>query len=170
MVRVIVAVVLGVGAFGWGAADRAVAQDGAALEKALKETKLDYKKVKDGVFKVIIDEKPGLAVVYLEEKVLGKDRKGKDILFIYLYTEVLNTPTDFKPPVAMLSKLNDWNDKIVFGTISLAKNKDGSSVLLRNGTILLKNLDSEQLVDMISLAYFDKFRFQKEFRGFLDAP
>lgn len=169
MTRLIAAAVLTAGVLGWVAPGRALAANGEVTEKLLKSTKLDYKKVKDGAFKLVIDEKPGIAVIYVEEKVLGKDRAGNELLYVYIYTEVFNTATDFKPPTAMLTKINEVNDRILFGSLSLAKNKDNSHSMFRNCTGLLKNMEAEQLVDLISMAYFDKFRYQKDFRGFLEA-
>jgi hypothetical protein len=168
MVRLIAAAALAALALGWGATGRAAAASGEATEKLLKESKFDYKKVKDGVFKLVLEGKPGTAIVYVEERVLGKDRSGNEILFLYIYTEVLATPADFKVPAAMLAKLNDVNDRALFGNVSLVKNKDGSHALFRTTTSLLKNLDASQLVDLLSVTYFNKFDYEKAFRGFLD--
>jgi hypothetical protein len=152
-----------------GTADRAAAQSGDLTEKLLKEAKLDYKKVKEGVFKLVIETKKGISVVIIEEKKVGwKDSKGNEVPYAYIYTEVLRTPTDFKPPVAMLAKLAQWNDRIRFGSLGLTKNEDGSHSLFRNGTIFLRNCDAEQLEDMVLMTHADKFLFQKEFAGFTE--
>ena len=169
MARAAIVGILTVWILGWGGANTASAQTGETTEKLLKEAKLDYKKVKDGVFKLIIETKQGISVIIIEEKKASwKDNKKNDVFYAYIYTEVLSTPTDFKPPTGMLSKIAEWNDRIRFGSLGLSKNQDGSYSLFRNGTIFLKNLESEQLEDMVYLTHNDKFLFAKEFRGFLD--
>jgi hypothetical protein len=118
---------------------------------------------------VVVESKQGTSVVVIEEKKAGwKDAKGNDVLYAYLYAEVLSTPADFKPPAAMLLKLGDWNDRIRFGSLGLSKNEDGTYTLFRNGTMFLKNADGEQLADMVYLTHNDKFLFHKEFRGFTE--
>jgi hypothetical protein len=147
----------------------ASAAPGEATEKLLKEAKFDYKKVKDGVFKLVIESKAGISIVIIEEKKASwKDGKGKDVLYAYIYTEVLVTAADFKPPQAMLAKLADWNDRIRFGSLGLTKNADGSHSIFRNGSVFLKNLDAEQLEDMVYLTHNDKFLFAKEFKSFTE--
>lgn len=147
----------------------ASAAPGEVTEKLLKEAKFDYKKVKDGVFKLVIESKAGISIVLIEEKKASwKDVKGRDVLYAYIYTEVFVTATDFKPPPAMLTKLADWNDRIRFGSLGLAKNADGSHSVFRNGSVFLKNLDAEQLEDMVYLTHNDKFLFAKEFKSFLE--
>jgi hypothetical protein len=169
MTRAVVIGILTVWTLGWGSVNHAAAQTGDATEKLLKEAKLEYKKVKDGVFKLVIETKQGISVVIIEEKKASwKDNKKNDVLYAYIYTEVLSTPTDFKPPTGMLSKIAEWNDRIRFGSLGLSKSSDGSYTLFRNGTIFLKNLEGEQLEDMVFLTHNDKFLFAKEFRGFLD--
>jgi hypothetical protein len=151
------------------ATNTATAAPGDATEKLLKDAKLDYKKVKDGVFKLVIESKAGISIVIIEEKKASwKDSKGKDVLYAYIYTEVFVTGATFKPPEAMLSKLADWNDRIRFGSLGLTKNSDGSYSVFRNGSVFLKNLDAEQLEDMVYLTHNDKFLFAKEFKSFLE--
>src|SRR5262245_62424140 len=101
-------------------ANTATAGPGEATEKLLKDAKLDYKKVKEGVFKLVIETKAGISVVIIEEKKTSwKDSKGNDVLYAYIYTEVFSTPTDFKPPRDMLQKLADWNDRMRFSSLGL---------------------------------------------------
>lgn len=147
----------------------ATAAPGDTTEKLLKDAKLDYKKVKDGVFKLVIESKAGISIVIIEEKKASwKDSKGKDVLYAYIYTEVFVTGANFKPPEAMLAKLADWNDRIRFGSLGLTKNSDGSYSVFRNGSVFLKNFDAEQLEDMVYLTHNDKFLFAKEFKSFLE--
>lgn len=147
----------------------ATAAPGDATEKLIKEAKFDYKKVKEGVFKLVIESKAGISIVIIEEKKASwKDSKGRDVLYAYIYTEVCITATDFKPPMAMLTKLADWNDRIRFGSLGLTKNADGSHSVFRNGSVFLKNLDAEQLEDMVYLTHNDKFLFAKEFKPFIE--
>jgi hypothetical protein len=163
------AVVLSLAVLGsdWGT-DRAAAATGDATEKLLKDAKLDYKKVKEGIFKLIVDGKQGVTVVILEEKKAPwKDSKGNEVLYVYMYCQVLATPKDFKPPTAMLGKLADWNDRIRFGSLGLSKNEDGTYSLYRNTTMFLKNADGEQMEDLVLILHSDNFTFQKEFRGFV---
>lgn len=163
------AFILGIVGWNW-MAGTAMADPGDATEKLLKNAKLDYKQIKPGVFKLVIESKQGISIIIIEEKKASwKDTKGSDVLYAYIYTEVLNTKADFKPPVAMLTKLADWNDRIRFGSLGLSKNKDGSYSLFRNGTIFLKNLEGEQMEDMVYLTHNDKFLFNKEFKPFLEA-
>jgi len=168
MTRFIALTVLSIGLLGVGA-DRAIAGPGDATEKLLKDSKLDYKKVKDGVFKLVVETKQGISVVIIEEKKAGwVDNKKHDVLYLFIYTEVLSTPTDFKAPAGMLNRIAELNDRIRFGSLGYSKNADGSYSLFRNATVFLKHLDDEQLADYVILTHLDKFMFQKEFRGFLD--
>ncbi|MBA4190351.1 MAG: hypothetical protein C0467_20380 [Planctomycetaceae bacterium] len=168
MTRLIAVALLSVGILGFSAG-RAAAGPGDATEKLLKDSKLDYKKLKDGIFKLVIETKQGISVVIIEEKKAGwADGKKNDVLYLFIYTEVLSTPADFKAPAGMLTKIAELNDRIRFGSLGYSKNADGSYSMFRNATVFLKNLDEEQLADYVILTHLDKFVFQKEFRGFLD--
>lgn len=168
MTKFIALSVLSISVLGFSAG-RAVAGPGDATEKLLKDSKLDYKKVKDGVFKLVVETKQGISVVIIEEKKAGwADNKKHDVLYLFIYSEVLSTPTDFKAPAGMLSKIAELNDRIRFGSLGYSKNADGSHSMFRNATVFLKNLDDEQLADYVILTHLDKFVFQKEFRGFVD--
>ena len=171
MIKTIAAAVLTVWTLGWGlGADRAAAQPGAATEKLLTDAKLEYTKVKDktGLYKLAIETELGLAFVYVEERSAGKDSKGNPILSAYIYAEVLRTPAEFKPSVAMLTKIADVNDKLHWGNLGLAKNKDGSYTMFRNSCFFLKNLDAELVKDCILMVHGDKFGYKKAFEGFVE--
>jgi hypothetical protein len=168
MTRLIAAAVLSVAVLGFNAG-RVVAEPGDATEKVLKDSKLDYKKLKEGVFKVIVETKEGISsMVIIEQKAGWADAKKNDVLQIVIYTQVLTTPADFKPPVGMLTKLAEANDQVRFGSLLLVKNKDGSHVMYYKAMVFLKNLDGDQLADHVYIAHGDRFFFQKEFKGFLD--
>lgn len=168
MTRLIAAAVLSVAVLGFNA-DRAAADPGDATEKVLKDSKLDYKKLKEGVFKVIVETKDGISsIVLVEQKSGWADAKKNDVLHVYIFTPVLTTPTDFKLPTGMLTKLAEENDRVRFGGLALLKNKDGSHLVFRRATVFLKNMDGDQLADYVYIAHFDRLRYQKEFKGFLD--
>ncbi|MFO0824638.1 MAG: hypothetical protein U0792_16230 [Gemmataceae bacterium] len=97
-----------------------------------------------------------------------QDANKNDVLNIYIFTPLLTTPADFKAPTGMLTKIMDVNNQIRFGAISLLKNQDGSQTLYRGGMVFLKNLDGDQLADHVYIAHFDRIRYQKEFKGFVD--
>ncbi len=170
MSRLTLAAALGFAALGWGfTAGTAAAAPGDATEKLLKEAKLDYKKTKEGVFRVVLETRAGTSVVVVEErKAAWKDNKGGEVLYVYVYTEVLTTAVDFKPPTGMLTKIAELNDRIIFGSLSLVKNQDKSSSVFRNGTLFLKSLDAEQLEDLIQITHGARFSYQKELLPFLE--
>lgn len=170
MSRLTLAAALGFAALGWGfTAGTAAAAPGDATEKLLKDAKLDYKKTKESTFRVVIETKEGTSVVAVEErKAAWKDNKGGEVLYVYVYTEVLTTAIDFKPPTGMLTKIAEVNDRTIFGNLSLVTNPDKSSSVFRNGTLFLKNLDAEQLDDLIYLTHSAKFSARKELLPFLE--
>jgi hypothetical protein len=162
------AVVLGVVLAAGPVAAQPKPSDGAATEKLLKEIKgLEYTKVKEGVFKLVIERKDGLVRIILEEKKAPwKDKNGGEVLYLYFYSEVLTYPAGFKPPAAMTTMMNEWNDRAQFGNISLSKNQDGSMTLLRNGSMFLRGADTEQLLDQLLLVISDQPKLRTDYAGF----
>ncbi|MDB5309214.1 MAG: hypothetical protein JWO38_3416 [Gemmataceae bacterium] len=169
--RLVAAVVLvGWSAGLWGG-NTAAAQPpvGERTEQLLKDAKLDYRKAKDGVYRVVVEGKNGTSVIVVEEKKASwKDNKGNDVLYAYLWCEILPLGNDFKPPPPMLLRLAELNDRIRFGSVGISKNPDGASSLYRNGTLFLRGADGEQMADMVFISHGDRLNFQKEFRGFVD--
>lgn len=171
MIRLMAALALGVWGLGWGfGASRAAAQSGELTEKLLSQTKFDYTKVKDKpVFKLLLEAQEGQVMVIVEEQSIGKDSKGNDMLSAFIWAEVLHTPANFKPPAAMLYKLAQANDGILFGSLGLVPHKDGTHSLYRNHRVLLKNCDGDELRAMVITVALGKLKYQKEFRGYLDS-
>lgn len=168
MKRLIAAAVLSVAVLGY-TADRAAADPGDATEKVLKAAKIEYAKLKGGGFKVVLETKEGTTVVVIEEKKAPyTDSKKNDVLYLYIWSRVLTTGTDFKPPTGMLTKICEINDRIRFGSLGLAKNQDGSYSLFRNMNVMLKNLDEEELVTYLYMTHFEALAYLKEFKGYLD--
>lgn len=168
MTRLIAAAVLSVALVGF-VTERAAADPGDATEKVLKDSQLDYKKVKEGVFKVIIETKEGTSsIVILEQKAGWADAKKNDVLNIYIYATVVTTPADFKPPTGMLTKIVEGNDRIRFGALGMFKGQDGSYTVFRKSMVFLKGLEGDQLADYVYVAHYDRLQFQKELKGFLD--
>jgi hypothetical protein len=141
---------------------------GAATEALLKEAKFDYKVIKPGLFRVVLETPEGVSVVVVEELKLGwKDSKGSDVMRVAVFTQVMTTPAEFKPNVAMLTHITELNERIRFGSISTAKDKDGTKYY-RNGSLFLKNLDSEQLANLIALCHYERFEIAKQLKAFVD--
>jgi hypothetical protein len=142
---------------------------GATTERLLKEAKLDYRKLKDGAFRVLIESKGEITPVVVEErKARWKDNKGNDVLYAYIWCEVVSMPADFKAPNAMLMRLAELNDKVVFCSIGIGKNPDGGMSVYRNSSVFLRTADAEELSDLLAMAHFDRVAWRKEFRGFVE--
>jgi hypothetical protein len=136
---------------------------GETTEKLLQAAKMDYRKVKDGVFRVVIDMKGEASVVVVEEKTMPwKDSKGNEGLYAFLWSEALSTPADFKPSLAMLTQLAEMNDRCRFGSISMSKEANGSWTVYRNSSCFLRGTDAEQLADLIHVTHFGRLQVRKE--------
>jgi hypothetical protein len=150
-----------------GSRETRAADKGDVLENRLKAAKLEYRKVKDGVFRVLVEVKGEITAVIVEEKKAPwKDATEKDALYAFLWTEVMQFPADFKPPPAMLSRLAELNDRCRFGSIGLSKTPEGNPAVYRNMSFFLKGSDAEQLTDYVYMMHNEKAAVKKELKGF----
>lgn len=151
-------------------AGRAAAQSpvGTTTEGLIKATGLAHQKIKDGLFKVFIDSSSGQSVIIIEEKKAPwKDNSGKEVVYAYLWCQVIPLPAEFKPPTAMLTQLAEMNDRIRFGSLGIGKNPDGTGAVYRNATMFLKNSDAEELSDYIYISHNERLSAEKALRGYL---
>ena len=151
----------------FGSAGAAMAQ-GATTEALLKDSKLDYKVIKPGLYRIVLETQEGISTIGVEEvKLPWKDSKGNEQFYAQIFTVVAAAPADFKASTAMLGRLAELNDGIRFGSVGMSKEKDAVR-FYRNSSMFLRNAGADQLADMIVVMHYDKFRLQKELKGFID--
>ncbi len=142
---------------------------GATVEALLKQTKMDYKKLGPTAFRVLVEAKGEITPVIVEEKKAPwKDTKEKDVLYVFVWCEILPLPEDFKPSTAMLTRVAEFNDICRFGSIGMGKNSQGGKSLFRNITFYVRGADPEELADFLYVAHFDRLNIKKELRGFME--
>jgi hypothetical protein len=137
-------------------------------EELLTKAKFDFKKIKDGVYRVVVEGRGELSAVILEERQAGwKDSGGKPMRYVYIWSQVLSFPADFKPPVGMLMRIAELNDKWPMGSIGISKDAEGMTVN-RNFSAYLPELTAEQLTTFLYLCHNDRLFLRKDLGAFRD--
>jgi hypothetical protein len=139
------------------------------LEDLLKETSFVYKKLKDGVFKVVAEGPDGeTSVIILQEKTAPwKNKDGSPIKYVMLYTSITPAiPKEQKLPPAMLSRLAELNDRLDLGNLGLNVGENGQWVFYSAG-FYLRQADSNLLEDYITMAHYRRLLARKELLPFL---
>jgi len=148
----------------------AFAADGDATEAFLKEAKFDYKVLKPGIFRVVFETTEGVSILIVEEVKMGwKDKKGEEVLSVSVFTQCLTTPPDYKPSNALLTWVAEINERLKFGSLSISKDKDGTTRYFRNASLFLKNLDMDQFVNLVAICHYQKFSIAKQLQALTDA-
>jgi hypothetical protein len=152
---------------------RAAAESGAKAgdktEALLRAAKLDFKRPKDNLFRVLIEVKGEITAVIVEEKkATWKATNGSDVLFAYMYCEVLPLPKDFKPPTGMLLRLAELNNGFKFGNVGLSKQREGGYSVFFNLSCFLRGCDAEQLTDFLYVAHYTRLALRKELSRYLE--
>jgi hypothetical protein len=168
LVLTALAVMLPLGLSDWRDARAAdTAED--VLEQRLRTAKLEYKKVKDGVYRVLVEAKGEITSIVLEVKKAGwKDSSDKEVLYVWVWTEVMRFPADFKPPSALLARLVELNDRCRFGNIGFSKSDEGNPTVYRNVSFFLKGVEAEQVADHVYMMHFERVGLKKQLKGFAE--
>lgn len=141
---------------------------GEAIERLLKAAKLDFKQ-KDNMFRVLVEVKGEVTAVFIEEKKAPwKANNGSEVLFAYMFCEVLKLPKDFKPPSGMLLRMAEMNNVFNFGNVSLNKNREGEYAIFFNSSCFLRGCDAEQLTDFLYMTHNTRLYLRKEFSRYLE--
>jgi hypothetical protein len=161
---------LAVCALGFAAALPASAADGDKTEALLKEAKFDYKVMKPGIFRIVFETPEGVSMIYVEEVKMGwKDKSGEDVTSVSVFTQCASTPSDYKPSNALLTWIAEVNERLKFGSLSISKDKDGTTRYFRNASAFLKNLDMEQFVNLVAICHYQRFQIAKQIQAISDA-
>ena len=175
--RLAIAFCLAAGSLGMSSAASAPQQvsEGAAptagsktLEDLLKETSYAYKKLKDGVFKVVAEGDGETSVIILQESTARwKNKDGSPIKYVMLFTSITPAiPKEQKLPPAMLSRLAELNDRFDLGNLGLSV-RENDQQLFYNAAFYLRQADSNLLDDFIAMAHYRRLAARKELLPFL---
>lgn len=132
-----------------------------SLESLLKESGLDYVKTKDGDCKVLVSVGEQSIMVYAKEVSLDAKEKYK---LIYMYSLVVEVPTGFKHPQAMLKKIAEINDGLLVGKLGVNAN-DGN--VWYSSSLWLRTADTESLISELIQALINVPDFRKEIKPFV---
>jgi hypothetical protein len=150
------------------AQDKAGKPSGEATDRLLQAAKLDYKR-KDNLFRVLIEVKGEITPIMIEERrAPWKANNGDEVLFAYIFSEVLALPADFKPPSGMLQRVAEMNDAFNFGCLGLSKRPDGGQSIFLNMSTFLRGCDAEQLTDYLYVMHYTRLSLRKELSKFLE--
>jgi hypothetical protein len=138
-----------------------------SLEDLLKETSFTYTKMKDGVFKVAVENDGEVSLIVLQERTPPwKARDGSPVKYVALFTQITpRIPKDQKLPAAMLMRLAELNDGFDFGNLGL--NVSEQQAVFYNAAFFLRNADSEVLTDYLVVTHYSRLRARKELLPFL---
>jgi hypothetical protein len=138
-----------------------------SLAEMLRETKFPFTEVKEGVYRVAVEVSGEVSMITIEQRTLNwKSRDGSPNLIASMYVQITpSLPKDFRVPPAMLMRMAELNDTLLFGGLSI--NGKEQKAVFYNSSLHLRTADSESLNEYLILAHSARLVAKKELTPFL---
>lgn len=135
----------------------------AKLEAIFKSAEVPYVKVEDDHYKadVTIDEgETDQVQIFLQT--LGDDPHNKSYEVMQIYFYLGEVPEGSKPSPALLKQLNEWNQKLVRGTVFIDDN-----VITYGSSLWTSTLDEDAFIKDTVLGHYASKALRKEIEPYL---
>ena len=129
------------------------------LEGLLKELGINNYTCKEGVYRFPLEIGDGEAIMIGAREIqMYKDRRtGQEVKIVWLWCNVATLPEGFKPSLAMLQWMAQFNDNLYIGNVGL-----GGRSINYNSSFWLRTADKQVLADHLQLAALIRSKLREE--------